>query len=192
MTQRTRLLLVVLAILVIANLGQALALLQTRSSGTVVGGIVTGTNDRAAAFNVDADGNLLGALDTDGAAAIIQASTSGAITATGPGSVRIITGVTGEITYITEWGVTIGTTTATAQTVQLVRGTGTTCLTGQVALTGAYTGATMSTNVGINSPTVISEGSGLGVRHIVPAATDVCVVTTGSQSIGGSMSWSQF
>ena len=132
------------------------------------------------------------ALMQGGASAIIQAGSSTAITATAPGATLLVSGVPGNSIYITRWGVTVGTTTATAQTVQIVRGTGTTCLTGRVALTGAYTGGTLSTSVGDNLPTVVLEGSGLGLIHVAPDNTDVCIVTTGSQAVAGSISWSRF
>ena len=215
MTQRIRVLLGIVVILVIANLGQAVALLQSRSGGTVVGGIVTGTNDLAAALNVDSSGNLNTiqpagetvdvnfltaapsvniATNSSGRTTIVAADTSRSFSIAAAGSTRVVTGGASSAIYVTGWGGTIATTTATGQTVQVVYGTGTTCLTGQVALTGAYSGGSDSSVATSHSvlPTVISEGGGLGAIFTVPANNDLCLVTTGVQAVAGRMSYAQF
>jgi hypothetical protein len=62
-------------------------------------------------------------------------------------------------------------------------GTGSTCGTGTTALTGVYT-MTAGTNT--------SVGDGSGVVLNVPPGNAVCILTTASVLIAGSLSWEQF
>jgi hypothetical protein len=62
-------------------------------------------------------------------------------------------------------------------------GTGTNCATGATALTGVYT-MTAGTNT--------SVGDGSAVVLNVPPGQAVCILTTASVLIAGSISWEQF
>lgn len=90
--------------------------------------------------------------------------------------------------YVTGYGLTLSTTAATAQTVQFVYGSpnGGNCGTGRVVLTGAMTGASLATLAGINSPTVLTGGGGVGqILPEIPSGNDLCLLTTGTQAVSG-------
>ena len=166
MTQRTRTLLGVLLVLFIANLGNAIAFLQQRPGGTVVGGMVgSGSSPNvAAALNVDADGNLstaplagttvnvnIGsvagstAIGVSGALATVSQNTTGTTGVIGGvglnqyGGVAVPTGTSGVVVAtLTNTSGTIGALNAN-QSVNLAQVAGATPLaagSGAVAVTG--------------------------------------------------------
>jgi hypothetical protein len=67
--------------------------------------------------------------------------------------------------------------------VTLVYGTGTNCGTGQTALTGAYP---------LTAQAGISKGMGLGVVLYVPPGNALCITTSGSSQVSGSVAYVQF
>jgi len=81
--------------------------------------------------------------------------------------------------YITHWDVMAAGT----NNVTLVYGTGTACATGQVALTGAYP---------LTAQAGISAGVGIGPVLIVPPGNALCITTSGSGQLSGSVSYVQY
>ena len=65
----------------------------------------------------------------------------------------------------------------------IVYGTGTNCGTGTTSLTGAYP---------LIAQAGISKGNGMGIVLVIPVSNAVCVTTSGSSQLSGSMSYAQF
>ncbi len=91
---------------------------------------------------------------------------------------KLITGITSRWVYITSFNVISGGT----GNIQLVYGTGSTCGTGQVALTGAY-------NLTAQAGLVV--GSGTAPVLVVPTGNDVCVITSAAVQMSGSIAYAQ-
>lgn len=98
---------------------------------------------------------------------------------------QLIPAVTGQKITITGYGITIGTTLASANTVQLVYGTGTNCASGQTVITGGVSGGTIASLTGDNLPTLFSDPQ----IYQIPASQAVCVITTGTQAVSGGLSY---
>jgi hypothetical protein len=92
---------------------------------------------------------------------------------------KMVDGVAGQTIYITAWD---GISSA-AGTLKFIYGTGDTCGTGTIALTGTYT---------FGASTVISKGNGAGPLLSAPNGFNLCLVSTGSINIQGSISYAQF
>lgn len=115
----------------------------------------------------------------------ISATTTSIIVAAGTGGIQVSFA-----------GMTVGTTTATAQTVRFgYDTTSTTCASasGFTALTGALSGATNATINGadVNAPTVLQFGNGTGTLWNIPAGSALCAQVTGTQPIGGWVTYKQ-
>lgn len=70
-----------------------------------------------------------------------------------------------------------------AQTAKFVYGSGTACATGATDLTGAY---------GMSTFTVITKGTGMGSILFVPYGKALCITTTTTGQLSGSVSYVQF
>jgi hypothetical protein len=92
---------------------------------------------------------------------------------------RLITGATNESIYVTSWDVLA----AGSGTIQLIGGTGATCGTATVNLTGAYP---LAANVGL------TKGTGNGAVLVVPSGDSLCAITSAAVNYEGSMSYAQF
>ncbi len=115
----------------------------------------------------------------------IQASKSVAITIAAATTTELValsaatTNSAAKAIYVTNFNfMAAGTNNVT-----LVYGTGTACATGQVALTGAYP---------LIAQAGISAGVGVGPVLIVPQGNALCITTSGSGQLSGSVSYVQF
>lgn len=109
----------------------------------------------------------------------IQASKSAAINIAATTTTQIIALAANQAIFVTSWNVMAAGT----NNVTLVYGTGTNCGTGQVALTGAYP---------LIAQAGIATGNGLGPILYIPAGNALCVTTSGSGQLSGSVSYVQF
>lgn len=129
------------------------------------------------------------AVQTQGLSSLIMASSSVAVSIATSGVTQIIPAVTSRTIFVTAYGLTVGTSTATGQNVTFVHGTGTNCATGLTALTGALSAGTALTFPFM--PSWFSEGNGTGAIMVVPASRALCIQTTGAQAVGGKVSFAQ-
>jgi hypothetical protein len=111
----------------------------------------------------------------------IQASNSVAIAISTATTTKVITAVTGQLIFVTSFDLV----STAANTAQWVYGTTVTnpCDTGRIVLTGAY---------GMSTFTVITKGNGSGPILFVPVSNDLCLVSTTTGAINGSVSYVQF
>lgn len=109
----------------------------------------------------------------------IQASTSKAISIAAATTTEIIPLATGANIYVTAFDLVGGG----AGNVTLVYGTGTNCGTGTTALTGAYP---------LAAQTVLTKGNGLGPLFVIPPGNALCVTTSATAQVSGSVSYVQF
>ncbi len=101
-------------------------------------------------------------------------------------SAQIITGVASKQTYICS----IVIFSATAQSVNFIEGTGTTCATGGAGLTG---GTTAATGMSLAANTGVSHGNGTGLTTFTATAADnVCLLQSGSGQVSGVIIYAQF
>ena len=101
-------------------------------------------------------------------------------------SAQIITGAASKQTYICS----IVIFSATAQSVNLVEGTGTTCATGIAGLTG---GTTASTGMSLAANGSLSRGTGAGLTTFTAAAaSNVCLLQSGTGQVSGVIIYTQF
>lgn len=114
----------------------------------------------------------------------IQASKSIAINIASAATTELIpliaatTNAAAKAIYITSFNfIASGTNTVT-----LVYGTGTACATGQVALTGGYP---------LIAQAGISAGVGVGPVLIIPQGNALCITTSGTGQLSGSVSYVQ-
>lgn len=129
------------------------------SAGLLIGGLATGTTQVLKGF---------AACDTS-AVISVAASTTAVVISSGPSRMRIC-------------AFTLTSDTA-AGTAQLIYGTGTTCGTGTVNLTGAYH---------LGTDRSIAIGSGIGELLSTPGISqDLCVVT-GAGAVTGHISYAKF
>lgn len=137
-------------------------------------------------------GQLISGAGSNGPVAVVTADNSVAVSLSATNPTQIVAASTGLSIYVTGFGLTIGTTAATAQTVQFVYGTGTNCATGQTVMTGALSGATLVSSSGDNLPTYVTYGGGVGMVAKTPASQALCLKLTGTQPVGGIVSFAQF
>lgn len=109
----------------------------------------------------------------------IQAAKSVAVDVAASATTQLIAGVSRQAIYITSFDFMAAAT----NNVNLVYGTGTNCATGQVELTGAYP---------LIAQAGISKGNGLGTVLYVPQGNALCIITSGSSQLSGSVSFVQF
>lgn len=115
-----------------------------------------------------------------------QAGNYASVNISASGTTQIAQGISGNQIYITGFGFTIATTSASAQTVQFVSAPTAACASGQVAVIGALSGATMVTQSGINLPTVLFlPAADVGQLPPAPLGQTLCIVTTGTQQVSG-------
>lgn len=109
----------------------------------------------------------------------IQASASKAISVAASTTTEIIALVSTKSIYVTSFDfMSAGTLNAT-----LVYGTGTNCGTGTTSLTGAYP---------LIAQAGISKGNGAGIILVIPVSNALCITTSGSSQVSGSISYAQF
>lgn len=101
------------------------------------------------------------------------------ITISSATTTKMIDGVVGQSIYITAWD---GISSA-AGTLKFIYGTGSSCGTGTVELTGTYT---------FGTSTVITKGNGLGPIFSIPNGNNLCLVSASTINIQGSISYAQF
>lgn len=109
----------------------------------------------------------------------IQASKSVAISIASSTTTQLVALATNQAIYITSFDF-MGSST---NNVTLVYGTGSNCATGQVALTGAYP---LTTQAGL------AKGNGLGPVLYIPKGNALCITTSDSGQLSGSVSYVQF
>lgn len=128
---------------------------------------------------VPANAVFVGARSGANLTGIIQADTSVAINvATGTTTQLVALSGSTKI-YVTSFDViSAGTGNITFE-----YGTGSTCGTGTTILTGAYN---------LTAQAGIAKGSGLGPILVVPAGNALCILTTASVQMSGSVSYTQF
>lgn len=101
-------------------------------------------------------------------------------------SAQIITGAASKQTYICS----IVIFSATAQSVNLVEGTGTTCATGIAGLTG---GTTAATGMSLAANGSLSRGTGQGLTTFTATAADnVCLLQSSTGQVSGVIIYTQF
>jgi hypothetical protein len=101
-------------------------------------------------------------------------------------STQIIAGVSSKQTYICSMVIF----SATAQSVNLVEGTGTTCGTGIAGLTG---GTTAATGMAFAANGSVSRGAGNGlVTFTATAADNVCLLQSSTGQVSGVLIYTQF
>lgn len=109
----------------------------------------------------------------------LQAAASAAISVAAATTTQIIALTAGQTIHVTSYDfMAAGTNNVT-----LVYGTGTNCATGQVPLTGAYP---------LIAQAGISKGNGTGQVLYIPIANALCVTTSGSGQLSGSVSYVKF
>lgn len=109
----------------------------------------------------------------------VAASNSAAIAVSSGTTTQLVALASGKGIYVTSFDLV----STAAQTAKFVYGTGTNCGTGTTDLTGAY---------GMTTFTVISKGDGLGAILFVPGGNALCITTTTTGALNGSISYAQF
>lgn len=109
----------------------------------------------------------------------IAAAASAKVSVSTNTTTEIVALASGKKIYVTSFELVA----TAANTAKWVYGTGSACGTGQADLTGAY---------GMTTFTVISKGDGLGAILFVPASNALCIITTASQQLSGSVSYVQY
>lgn len=118
---------------------------------------------------------------TDGSncVAAIQASNSVPINVSTATTTQLVALVSGKKIYVTAWDIIAsGTGNFT-----LVYGTGTNCGTGTTSLTGPYA---------LIAQAGIAKGNGIAPVLFVPSSNALCVTTSASVQMSGSVSYAQF
>lgn len=105
---------------------------------------------------------------------------SGVFSATNAANTKIVTGIAKAPVMIMQYTLTSSAT----GTVAIVYGTGVNCATGQTSITGAMQ---LSATSG-----PMQAGNGGGALAVVPPGNDVCIVTTGTATFGGHISYLQY
>lgn len=106
-------------------------------------------------------------------------SASVAITISTATTTRLITGVTGQSIYVTA----VDVIAAGTGNIQFIAGTGATCGTGTVNISGNYN---LTAQVGL------AKGTGVGALWVVPSGSSLCAVTSAAVGMPGSLSYAQF
>lgn len=102
-----------------------------------------------------------------------------AVTISTATTTRLIVGATGKSIYITA----VDIVAAGTGNIQFIAGTGATCGTGTVNVSGNYN---------LTAQSGFSKGTGLGVVWVLPATFSLCAVTSQAVGMPGSISYAQF
>jgi hypothetical protein len=120
-----------------------------------------------------------GAVSSGNLTGIIQADKSAAINVATGTTTQLVALSSGLKIYVTSYDViAAGTGNITFE-----YGTGSACGTGTTVLTGAYN---------LTAQAGIAKGTGLGPVLVVPASNALCVLTTASVQMSGSVAYTQF
>lgn len=92
---------------------------------------------------------------------------------------RLVTGITGKRVYVTA----VDVISAGTGNIQFISGTGATCGTGTVNVTGTYT---LTAQVGF------TKGTGNGAVWALASGLSLCAVTSAAVVMGGSLAYSIF
>lgn len=92
---------------------------------------------------------------------------------------RLVLGVTGQSIYVTAVDIIAGGTGS----IQFVAGTGSTCGTGTVNISGNYA---------LVAQTGFTKAAGNGVVWVIPSGFSLCVTTSANVGMPGSLSYAQF
>ena len=104
---------------------------------------------------------------------------STAISVASATTTRLVTGISGKSIYVTQWNALSGGT----GNITWVAGTGATCGTSQVSLTGPYN---LTAQVGA------VVGTGYGAVLVVPQGYSLCIITSAAVQISGSVGYAIF
>jgi hypothetical protein len=110
---------------------------------------------------------------------IIQAGASVPINISSATTTQLVAAASGKTIYVTAWDVIA----AGSGSLTLEYGTGSNCGAGTTALTGAYN---------LTAQFGIAKGNGLGPVLVVPAGNALCVLTSATAQMSGSLSYTQF
>jgi hypothetical protein len=156
---------------------QRVAVASDNSNAPGIGGSATGSAVPSAARYIagNADGNLTGAIFCNHWTAVNQTA-----------STQIITGAASKQTYICN----VFLFSATAQNINIVEGTGTTCATGTAGMLGGATAAT-GPNLAANQGFVL-PASTVPWLKTATAADNVCLLQSGTGQVSGVIVWTQF
>lgn len=102
-----------------------------------------------------------------------------AVTISTATTTRLVLGVAGQSIYVTAADIIAAGT----GNIQFVAGTGATCGTGQVNISGNYN---LTAQVGF------TKGTGYGVVWVVPAGLSLCATTSANVGMPGSISYALF
>ena len=127
-----------------------------------------------------------------GATAIVAADTSANVAISSTGTTQVVALASGKSIHVTGIGLTVSATAATADNITFVTGTGSNCAVGQAVIFGPLTGGAQVTASGFNTPLIFNYGGGLGQIFQTPASQALCITTTGTQPVGGMLSFAQF
>lgn len=109
----------------------------------------------------------------------IQASASIPISVSTGTTTELVPLVAGRAIYVTAFDLVGGG----AGNATLVYGSGSACGTGTTSITGAYP---------LAAQTVLTKGNGLGPLFVLPQGKALCITTSASVQISGSVSYAQF
>jgi len=126
-----------------------------------------------------ANATYVGANSAGNLTGLIQADSSAAINVSTATTTQIVALSSSKKIYVTSLDVISGGT----GNITFVYGTGANCGTGTTSLTGAYN---LTAQVGI------AKGSGLGPVLVVPASNALCVTTSAAVQMSGSVAYTQF
>lgn len=171
----------------ITQLGGTAIDVSTGNAGSGTARVAVSTNNPAiatwghgaTASAVPANATLAGARSGANMVALIQASSSVAVSMNTATTTQMVALSGSTLIYVTSFDVIAGGTT----NVTFVYGTGSNCGTGTTSLTGAYP---------LTAQSGIAKGNGLGPVLVVPAGNALCVTNSAAQQISGSISYTQF
>lgn len=104
---------------------------------------------------------------------------SAAITISTATTTLLITGVAGKQVYVTQANIIAGGTGS----IQFVAGTGASCATGQVSLSGNYS---------LTAQQGFAMGTGNGTFWVAPSGFSVCAITDSAVAMPGSIAYAIF
>lgn len=109
----------------------------------------------------------------------VQANASVKIDTAAAATAQIVALTTGKVIYVTSFNIFAGGT----GTIKFVYGTGTNCGTGTTDLTGAYA---------MKDQAFVSVGNGLGAVLVPPVSNALCITTSATVQMSGSVSYNKF
>jgi hypothetical protein len=133
----------------------------------------------ATASAVPAKASYVGANSAGNLTGLIQASASAAINVSTATTTQLVALSGSTKIYVTSFDVISGGT----GNITFVYGTGASCGTGTTSLTGAYN---------LTAQAGIAKGNGLGPVLVVPAGNALCVTTSAAVQMSGSVAYTQF